>query len=298
MTRFYPFGSYRRSDPAFLTERGFTGHKQNDSLGLIYMNARYYVGSIGRFASADTIVPNPANPQSFNRYSYARNNPLRFTDPTGHRECDDGPDNCSPYTSLFEMALLRAWEYYEDNFVKPFEGKQSLTQEFGPTQWSDFHDGVDWGGDFTVRAPASGTVTEAGPDAPAGRWRLQNKDTLEVRQWLTLKEENRGDDGLLEPERLLATGEWRDDAPDWSHTRGTIISIDHGHNLETVYYHTDPAVIAGTTVNQGEVLGVTANNGWSTGTHLHYTVLFTYNSTTLKLNPLAPPAIIQHLLTP
>ena len=54
------FGSYRGDTPAQqLTDQGFTGHKHNDDLGLIYMNARYYVGSIGRFASADTIVPDP-----------------------------------------------------------------------------------------------------------------------------------------------------------------------------------------------------------------------------------------------
>jgi RHS repeat-associated protein len=85
MTRYHPFGSYRGNAPAQqLTDQGFTGHKQNDDLGLIYMNARYYVGSIGRFASADTIVPDPMNPQQFNRYTYVLNNPLRFTDPTGH----------------------------------------------------------------------------------------------------------------------------------------------------------------------------------------------------------------------
>jgi RHS repeat-associated protein len=54
------------------------------ALGLIYMNARYYVPSLGRFASADTLVPDPTNPQQFNRFSYVLNTPLRFTDPTGH----------------------------------------------------------------------------------------------------------------------------------------------------------------------------------------------------------------------
>ena len=39
---------------------------------------------IGRFASADSLVPSPADPQSFNRYSYVYNNPLNATDPTGH----------------------------------------------------------------------------------------------------------------------------------------------------------------------------------------------------------------------
>jgi hypothetical protein len=39
---------------------------------------------IGRFISPDSIVPDLYNPQSLNRYSYCLNNPLRYTDPTGH----------------------------------------------------------------------------------------------------------------------------------------------------------------------------------------------------------------------
>lgn len=39
---------------------------------------------MGRFITADTIVPDPRNPQSLNRYSYALDNPLLYTDPTGH----------------------------------------------------------------------------------------------------------------------------------------------------------------------------------------------------------------------
>jgi hypothetical protein len=39
---------------------------------------------VGRFVSADSIVPEPGNPQAWNRYSYAYGNPLRYTDPTGH----------------------------------------------------------------------------------------------------------------------------------------------------------------------------------------------------------------------
>jgi RHS repeat-associated protein len=39
---------------------------------------------IGRFIQPDTMVPDPGNPQTLNRYSYAGNNPLKNTDPTGH----------------------------------------------------------------------------------------------------------------------------------------------------------------------------------------------------------------------
>ncbi|MDJ0757038.1 MAG: polymorphic toxin-type HINT domain-containing protein [Ardenticatenaceae bacterium] len=84
-----PFGDYRLEPTGEYTDRGYTGHLGNNSgsndIDLIYMNARFYVPGVGRFASADTIVPDPTNPQSYNRYSYVLNSPLNFTDPSGHR---------------------------------------------------------------------------------------------------------------------------------------------------------------------------------------------------------------------
>jgi hypothetical protein len=44
----------------------------------------YYDPELGRFIQPDTIIPNLSNPQSYNRYSYCVNDPLRYTDPTGH----------------------------------------------------------------------------------------------------------------------------------------------------------------------------------------------------------------------
>ncbi|MCB9432689.1 MAG: PKD domain-containing protein [Ardenticatenaceae bacterium] len=87
VARFLPFGGYRGAKPQTnpaVSDRGFTGHKHNDDLGLVYMNARYYVPYINRFLSPDTIVPNREDPQSLNRYSYARNNPVKFVDENGH----------------------------------------------------------------------------------------------------------------------------------------------------------------------------------------------------------------------
>ncbi|MFC5080997.1 hypothetical protein VTH8203_01579 [Vibrio thalassae] len=48
------------------------------------MNARLYDPAIGRFLSADTFVPDPSLSQSYNRYSYVLNNPMKYNDPTGH----------------------------------------------------------------------------------------------------------------------------------------------------------------------------------------------------------------------
>ncbi|WP_447971237.1 LamG-like jellyroll fold domain-containing protein [Nitrospira sp. M1] len=62
----------------------YTGKEQDNSTGLYYYEARYYDPVLGRFISADTIVPSATDPQALNRYSYARNNPIIFNDPSGH----------------------------------------------------------------------------------------------------------------------------------------------------------------------------------------------------------------------
>lgn len=54
------------------------------------MNARHYDTRIARFISPDSLVPEPLDGQSFNRYAYTRNKPLARVDPTGHR--DEEPD--------------------------------------------------------------------------------------------------------------------------------------------------------------------------------------------------------------
>ncbi len=97
--KYTPFGDWRTEPTATAGDRYYTNHKHNnlgnggaDDLGLIYMNARYYLPGVGRFASADTIVPNAANPQSYNRYSYVLNNPISRYDPSGHF-CYDAESN-------------------------------------------------------------------------------------------------------------------------------------------------------------------------------------------------------------
>jgi RHS repeat-associated protein len=58
--------------------------KEESALGGIYdFNARFYDPAIGRFLSADSIVPGAGNPQAFNRYSFVLNRPLNLVDPSG-----------------------------------------------------------------------------------------------------------------------------------------------------------------------------------------------------------------------
>jgi len=64
------------------TTRGFTDHEQLRAAQMIHMNGRVYDPLVGRMISADPFIPDPTSTQSFNRYSYVRNNPLNRTDPT------------------------------------------------------------------------------------------------------------------------------------------------------------------------------------------------------------------------
>lgn len=64
------------------TDKLYTGHQQEGIL--YYMQARFYDPMLTRFLSPDSIVPDPGDPQAFNRYAYVLNNPMRYTDPTGH----------------------------------------------------------------------------------------------------------------------------------------------------------------------------------------------------------------------
>lgn len=63
--------------------RGYTGHEMVPEFGLINMNGRMYDPINGRMLSTDNYVQDPGSTQGLNRYTYAMNNPLRYTDPSG-----------------------------------------------------------------------------------------------------------------------------------------------------------------------------------------------------------------------
>jgi RHS repeat-associated protein len=62
---------------------GYTGHVNDPETGLIYMQARYYDPTVGRFMSMDPVTPSPGNLFAFNRYAYVNNNPVVNIDPDG-----------------------------------------------------------------------------------------------------------------------------------------------------------------------------------------------------------------------
>ena len=111
-TSYHPFGARRSGDwlgtaPTSgewqqiqaTTPRGYTGHEHLDHLGIVHMNGRVYDPVLGRFLSPDPIVQAPYDTQGLNRYAYVRNNPMRYTDPSGfcfngHPAADRQAEEC------------------------------------------------------------------------------------------------------------------------------------------------------------------------------------------------------------
>ena len=109
---YYPYGEVRTnygavdgSAPAFDLPYKFTGHELDSETGLYYCGATYYDASQGRFLTPDTIVQSPGDPQTLNRYAYARNNPLAFVDPTGHGFLDFFEDFIAGFIGAAVTAL-------------------------------------------------------------------------------------------------------------------------------------------------------------------------------------------------
>ena len=155
--KYTPFGDWRTEPTATAGDRYYTNHKHNnlgngaDDLGLIYMNARYYLPGVGRFASADTVVPNAANPQSYNRYSYVLNSPIMKNDPTGH---DAEIDDAGYYPDWwFDEEIRRIYVEGYGVFDKEHIERGYNTAEY---IFAQLRDAVENGGtEFTLRSGAN-----------------------------------------------------------------------------------------------------------------------------------------------
>jgi RHS repeat-associated protein len=115
---FTPFGNRRNpatwsgaasnsdlTTAAGITREGYTFQTQLGLwMGMNHMKGRVQDSLTGRFLSADPKIPDPINPQDYNRYSYVDNNPLSLTDPTGFDSNgpDVGPDGQDPATGQLQ----------------------------------------------------------------------------------------------------------------------------------------------------------------------------------------------------
>lgn len=87
---YFPYGATRLNSGSVNVKHKYTGQEEDPETGLYYYGARYYDPALARFICPDSVVPDYTDPQSLNRYSYTKNNPLRYIDPTGNQEGEGG----------------------------------------------------------------------------------------------------------------------------------------------------------------------------------------------------------------
>jgi hypothetical protein len=86
---------------------------------------------LGRFVSADTVVPEAGNPQALNRYAYTLGNPLRFTDPSGH-QCAEGDMPCWEarwYKAHGYENIDKEWVYTGNYFFSDLESAYETIED-------------------------------------------------------------------------------------------------------------------------------------------------------------------------
>ena len=121
----------------YLFDRGYTGHEHLDEFSLINMNGRVYDPILGRFLSPDNYIQAPDYTQSMNRYSYAYNNPLIFTDPDGE----------NPF--WIALGIYTAYTYLRT-------AHENRNQETGKWAWNP----IDWFGKESTVIVGVNTNTE------------------------------------------------------------------------------------------------------------------------------------------
>jgi RHS repeat-associated protein len=132
--------------------------------GIYDYNARFYDATIGRFLSADTIVPDASDPQGYNRFSYVENRPTVFRDPSGHikvcdEKCEEDLEKQEPIWEKLPVASPKAVQLYgATNFAKN-RGRQKGYNTFA----QGGHSGIDFVADpgTPVRAGVSGKVIKS-----------------------------------------------------------------------------------------------------------------------------------------
>jgi RHS repeat-associated protein len=137
----------------------FTGYERDSETGLDYAQARYFASAQGRFTSADPLLASgrAGAPQTWNRYSYALNNPLKYTDPTGM--VDEGDNSGAPQPTPapapppVDSALPGSPDFVEENPIPAGVQFYVPKNEFD----YDLYEGIYWVG---ARSIAEVTVVD------------------------------------------------------------------------------------------------------------------------------------------
>jgi RHS repeat-associated protein len=148
-TEYEAFGQEIASTGEAKNLRGYGSHWRDDESGLLYMGARYYDPALVRFTQPDSVVPEPDDPQSWNRYSYTRNNPVNRIDPTGHADISAAADLADAYDDFADRVNAATQAYLESggpNIVDVMRANDLVNAGRGFADTLRFGEGIAEGG--------------------------------------------------------------------------------------------------------------------------------------------------------
>ncbi len=142
---------------------GFTGYQYDESTGLYFAQARYYMPEVGRFVSRDSYAGNTREPLSLNLYTYCMNNPINYVDLLGYDAIWITSKNNVygfGHTSLLIQNSDGKWYYFfyaingllltEINDMKALNSLSELNEFLGETGETTYTDSVYIAGDFSA----------------------------------------------------------------------------------------------------------------------------------------------------
>ncbi len=154
--RYTAWGEVRYASGTTPTDYTYTGQfSYTADFGLMYYNARWYDPYLNHMTQPNSIVPDPANPQDWNRYSYARNNPLKYTDPTGHKVCYDVDasgkctgDKLARFLDYFDKEIINEkgtlQKKYESDILGTMNSVVKRAASIFGNDWNGFFDATDY----------------------------------------------------------------------------------------------------------------------------------------------------------
>lgn len=163
--RYLPYGDL---DPTSTqdadTTRRFTGQRYDAETRLYDFNARTYDPTIGRFLQADTLVPDSSSALGFNRYAFSRDNPLRYSDPSGHSWFSSAWKKLGDYASgLGAKGWILLGAAVVSAVLAPFTGGASMYLYVGVSTAIGVAEGIQAGSpEMVVSALTSGLAAGFG----------------------------------------------------------------------------------------------------------------------------------------
>jgi RHS repeat-associated protein len=168
----------------------FTGKERDSQSGLDNFGARFDSSSMGRFTSPDPLLSSArlANPQTWNRYAYGLNNPLRIIDPTGLYDWDESAGGDMSDEDLHAIAgdkhnKRRKWAKNALNFRDRFRsGLDSADEAAGNSKLSDDQQSAAQGAVNAYGTENDGNGVTVGTQNGHGATTiLNNDDTISVK---------------------------------------------------------------------------------------------------------------------